>query len=402
MATYRQHRYPGIRAAPQPGTFTIDFMDHSGRRRQVSYHGTESDANKHRHAILAKVNRIKAGLEAPPKAGATVRTLFDLWELFRQDRQKKVDGGSMMQTSLDRYQNSVNALFDSRPALRGRPIEKVFSSDFEDFKAYRKDNGFSPEGINTNLRNLRSIFNFAVKKGLLGTSPLADVARLITNSADVRFLEEDEIVILFEILGSLDLENEYQRDARDLTLFYLFTGARTSEILYPVFTWKHDLDNSIRFPRTKFSKSRSIPKSDTLREVLEGRKHIQGGPFFTTFDGGLRITRDVVYNRVKFVMQTAGLDDVSTHDLRRTAGVWYYMATRDIFAASRFLGHSSVKVTESHYAGLIQSLQVEYTRMFEDTLWKQASGNLQLTCNFEGKPGQSRVIEKLEESPVKP
>jgi len=78
------------------------------------------------------------------------------------------------------------------------------------------------------------------------------------------------------------------------------------------------------------------------------------------------------------------------------------MATRDIFAASRFLGHSSVKVTEQHYAGLIQSLQVEYTRMFEDTLWKQASGNLQLTCNFDGKPGQSRVIEKLEEAPFDP
>ena len=78
------------------------------------------------------------------------------------------------------------------------------------------------------------------------------------------------------------------------------------------------------------------------------------------------------------------------------------MATRDIFAASRFLGHSSVKVTESHYAGLIQSLQVEYARMFEDALWKQASGNMQLTCNFEGKPGQGRVIEKLTVSNKKP
>lgn len=46
------------------------------------------------------------------------------------------------------------------------------------------------------------------------------------------------------------------------------------------------------------------------------------------------------------------------------------MATSDIFAASRFLGHSSVKVTESHYVGLIQSLQKEYSARFDDFLSK--------------------------------
>ena len=102
------------------------------------------------------------------------------------------------------------------------------------------------------------------------------------------------------------------------------------------------------------------------------------------------LTRHMVYNRVKFVMQKAGLVDVSTHDLRRTAGAWYYIATRDIFATSRFLGHSSVKVTERYYAGLIQSLQVEYARMFEDTIKKQVESRLLHSCYFETKPDQSR------------
>ena len=128
-----------------------------------------------------------------------------------------------------------------------------------------------------------------------------------------------------------------------------------------------------------------------MKAVLEGRKTIAGGPF--------HFNKDQVYKRVKWMFEQAGIKDSSPHTLRKTAGAWYYMATRDIFATSKFLGHSSVVVTGQHYAGLIQSLQVEYTRMFEDTLWKQASGNLQLTCNYEGKPGQGRVIEKLEEPP---
>ena len=61
----------------------------------------------------------------------------------------------------------------------------------------------------------------------------------------------------------------------------------------------------------------------------------------------------------------------TTHDLRRTAGAWYYMATKDIFATSRFLGHSSVKTTEASYAGLINSLKIEYAQQFESLLNRQ-------------------------------
>ena len=46
------------------------------------------------------------------------------------------------------------------------------------------------------------------------------------------------------------------------------------------------------------------------------------------------------------------------------------MATKDIFATSKFLGHSSVKVTEAHYSGLIQALKSDYMRQYEAMLEK--------------------------------
>ncbi|MFQ6676620.1 MAG: tyrosine-type recombinase/integrase, partial [Fidelibacterota bacterium] len=116
----------------------------------------------------------------------------------------------------------------------------------------------------------------------------------------------------------------------------------------------------IHFPTTKTYQGRSIPLTRRVREVLEGRKDIVGGPFhFTVY---------TVYNRTKFAFKKAGIDDISTHNLRRTAGTYYYMATRDIFSTSRFLGHSSVNVTEKHYVGLIQSLQTQYADEFDKTL----------------------------------
>jgi len=171
-------------------------------------------------------------------------------------------------------------------------------------------------------------------------------------------------------------------------LFYLFSGARLSEALFPTFNWSCDGQNSIRFPKTKHGKSRTIPKTETIKAVLESRKHVPGGPF--------HLNKDQVYKRVKWMFEQAGIKDASPQTLRKTTGAWYYMSTKDIFATSKFLGHSTVVVTEQHYAGLIQSLKVEYSRQFEDTL----QANLQLTCNLEGKPDQPSILPELEETPV--
>ncbi len=206
------------------------------------------------------------------------------------------------------------------------------------------------------------------------------------HKSDVRFLNENELRSLQFALDSINQEDEFQRDARDLTLFYLFTGARLSEALYPTFDWSCDGQNSIRFPKTKQGKSRATPKTETVKAVLEGRKHVPGGPF--------HFNKDHVYKRVKWMFEQAGIRDASPHTLRKTAGAWYYMATRDIFATAKFLGHSTVRVTEEHYAGLIQSLQVDYARQFESVL----GGRLQLGNNFKTKQDWSGVVSVSGES----
>lgn len=381
MATYKKHRHPGIRPAPQPDAFVIDYKDHRGRRRQIAFKGLESDAAKRRRDILSEVDKIKHGLKPAPEKRLIVPTLFDLWATFEKDRQLKIDAGSMDKKTLERCRNSFNALTGYDASLEHRQIDRITSKDFEGFKAYRRERGFAPEGINIDLRKLKTLFNFAVKKGLLKTSPLAEVSSVNVPQSDVRFLDGDELRNLQFALDCIDPTDEFQRDARDLTLFYLFTGARASEALYPTFDWSCDGQNSIRFPKTKQGKSRTIPKTETIRAILESRKHIPDGPFH--FD------RQHVYKRIKWAFSQAGIADASIHTLRKTAGAWYYMSTKDIFATSKFLGHSTVVITEQHYAGLIQSLRVKYAMQFEEAL----TANLQLTCNLEGIPRDSRVME---------
>ena len=384
---YKKYRYPGVRQGRKPGIYVVDYIDHNGKRHQKTFHGAESDAARYRRALLAKVDRIKAGLEAPPGREAAIPTLADLWELFGEDRQLRIRAGNMSERSLERCGNSYDALIEYDSSLETRLIDNIRLPEFETFKVYRKELGFSPEGVNLDLRNLKTLFNFAVKRGYLAVSPLAEVSPIRSSKSDVRFLDEDELKSLYVAMTELSLGNEFHRDARDLTEFYLFTGARLSEALYPTFDWSCVGQQAIHFPRTKSSKSRTIPMTDTVKDVLEGRRHIPGGPF--------HFNRDRVYSRVKMVFDKAGITDASPHTLRKTAGAWYYMATRDIFATSRFLGHSSVTVTEQHYAGLIESLRVEYAKQFDDLL----SSRLQLGCNSETKPDPSRPIAGKQEVP---
>jgi len=387
MSHHRKHRYSGVRPAKQPNTWIIDYIDHVGKRHQKSYHGTESEAVKVRRGFLAKVDKIKAGLESAPEKAKKRLTFWELWELFKENRQIKVLAGSMDQQSLDKYGFSITAFCNYQNGIKHKRIDRITSRDIEAFKIHRLDKEYSPMGINSNLRNLRTLFKFAVDNGFLNKSPFLDVAPLTTRELDVRFLNEDELQAVHTVIDSLDLSDDYQKDARDLFLFYLYTGARTSEALLPHFDWSCDGQNSVRFPETKRSRSRIIPKTDTIKQVLESRKHMPNGPF--------SFNRDQVYRRVKYILELSGIKDASTHTLRKTAGAWYYMATHDIFAASRFLGHSSVLVTERHYSGLIQSLQIEYSNAFEHIL----NSKLHISCNFQTEPDQTRLIAQQTKIP---
>ena len=369
MATYKRHKHPGIRPGKQPGTYTIDYQGHDGVRHQETFKGTAHDAYVYRSDIISGVEKIKRGMMTAPEEK---KTLAELWTAFMVDREAKIDAGEMSRKSLERVEHSYKALLTFDPSLGMQLIEKIGSKIFRDFKAYRIKR-FAKEGVNTNLRCLRTLFNFGIKKGYLQKSPLVDVKPYkVANT--VRFLSEAELRELQFVIDSIDREDQYQVDARDLYLFYLHTGARLSEILYPTFTWDCDGQAAIRFPKTKGGKTRTISKTEIMREVLESRKHIPGGPF--------HFTKNEVYKRIKWLFRQAGVENASVHTLRKTCGAWYYQATRDIYAASMYLGHSSVKVTEKHYCGLIQALQTEYSAMFEQAL----DTNLQSACNSGTKP----------------
>ena len=390
MMKKKQYRHPGVRPGKKPGTFRIEYYDWDGTRKTKIFQGSETDGARFRRSILVQVDKIKHGLVAPPKSLNMPQTLIELWDSFENEYNMKVKSGSRSGRTLARYRNAIDAILDYSPDLAQKQLKKVTGHDFEGFKIYRKTRGLSGNGINTELRHLRAIYNFAIKRNWLQVNPVKEVEYIKVKKQDVRFINETDMYNLYLTLQALDLTDEYQKDAHDLVLFYLYTGARASEILYPNFNWFCIEQNRIRFPKTKANIERTIPLTENIQTILDSRKHIKGGPFhFDIFK---------VYNRTSYVFKKANIKDASTHTLRKTAGAYYYVATRDIFATSRFLGHSSVTVTESHYVGLIQSLQTEYSDQFDLTVSEMLSGRTPYVRHFDTKTDHSVPNKLLKKS----
>ena len=71
---------------------------------------------------------------------------------------------------------------------------------------------------------------------------------------------------------------------------------------------------------------------------------------------------------MKKYYKRAGIKNANLHTLRKTAGALLIQQGVDIYRVSRFLGHSSVVVTERHYIDLLQKEYSDMTAALENAI----------------------------------
>lgn len=102
----------------------------------------------------------------------------------------------------------------------------------------------------------------------------------------------------------------------------------------------------------KSSRSRWIPLLPRAAEIVERWRPTNYPYLFWRYDGE-KVEHTWAYRILQKMAKAAGIEDLEWHDLRRTCGcrlLQDYGMSMD--RVSRWLGHSSVKVTEKHYAFL--------------------------------------------------
>ncbi|MFA5434691.1 MAG: site-specific integrase, partial [Candidatus Neomarinimicrobiota bacterium] len=189
-------------------------------------------------------------------------------------------------------------------------------------------------------RTLRSFFNYFVEHNFISETPMKKMKHPKVKTKKIRFLTEDEIKRLMVVVD----DDNY----RDLILMYLHTGARREELLKERLSW-----NDVDFVRKnitlhgKGGKSRTIPLNETAYEIMHRRRFVENReiPFEQNYE--------YMFKKIAKYYIAADIKDANIHVLRKTFGSTLCQKKLDIFTISKLMGHSSVRVTESHYAELL-------------------------------------------------
>ena len=326
--------------------YRVFYSNHLNKRTPKVVYGTKRSAVAFANRIEIEVQDIRNGIRLPPSMKMSIADL-------KVKYLKYLRGAGRKESTITRYTVSLVNVVEYFSGEKY--VGEVTYADIERYKAHRLDT-CTPAGANIDLRHLRAFLNYCVRMGYIVKSPYSGVKQVKVSHKDVRSLIMSELESLFKVIKAAA-----DTDTMDILLLYLNTGARANEILPPLFTWDSIKDEYIELAG-KGDKTRQVGLNDTTREILKRRRDLSE-PFPYNYE--------YVYSRiVRKYYKRVGIKDANLHSLRKTAGALLVQRGVTIYGVSRFLGHSSVTVTERHYVDLIQKNYTEMSATLDEAIPK--------------------------------
>ena len=193
------------------------------------------------------------------------------------------------------------------------------------------------------LASVRACLQEAWRRNLVIDNVAARVKFLPENPPRPRTLTPDEFQRVLQAIA--ELPDPFERAA--ITLI-IETGCRKSEALAA--KWEDvDLDaGTWRIPSPKAGCPQAVPLAGTTVALLRNLERVSNWIIPGRHRGRRRADVRTVWARVR---KSAGAEDVTVHDLRRTFGL-EAVRTVGLHKASKLLRHSRTSVTELVYAPL--------------------------------------------------
>jgi len=224
-----------------------------------------------------------------------------------------------------------------------KKLDEVTRADIQNHMKLLSKVGKTSVTANRYHASIRSCLQSAVDTGILQFNLAANIKHYPEPIPRARVLTNDEMAKVLEAIASLD-------DIFVKTSLYMLieTGARKTEVLSARWDDIQFDDGLWRLPDTKSGRPQIIPLSSTI--IARLRLLPQLGTWVFPSPKGEGHRQDIKRAWVQ-VKEAAEIPDVKLHDLRRTFGL-HIARSAGLHVASKLLRHSSIKVTESHYAPL--------------------------------------------------
>ncbi|KJV75723.1 tyrosine-type recombinase/integrase [Orientia tsutsugamushi] len=244
----------------------------------------------------------------------------------------------------DRVHTHAQALYEKK-------ISKIRMSDIQQiFNDISKKGKYAT--ANLILLTLRTIFNKAIKWGLIENNPTLGIEQHKMQARERR-LSYDEMGRLLPVLCG-----KATPLIRDFALLALYTGARKSNVLE--MEWDNiDFERKIwHIPKTKNGKAQNIPLTDEAMEILQARKFTSESKWVlpsASASGHLERPNNSWHR----VCKKAGIKNLRIHDLRRTLASCMSDAGASQKTISTALNHMNSNST-MHYTIACMELVRQY------------------------------------------
>ena len=238
------------------------------------------------------------------------------------------------------------------------PLSKVSTSMIDSYRNYCIHKGNKPNGININLRAIKTFFNWCVKRELIEKNLFVD---MVSKPKELPLYIPDR---LFNELMQLEwLDNNY----KTAFSFYRDTGCRRSEpflgelhgewLLIGGYETKQRMDKELSLSHINLER---ITEMRTFLESYSGTLDSWIGNLSKTF---LKAMREVDGQDTKYHL----------HCLRHTFAVRRYLQTGDIYRVKQELGHSSVVTTEIYAKFSLRRLETDFPSLVNSTKTSETS-----------------------------
>jgi len=232
----------------------------------------------------------------------------------------------------------------------------VRQKDVEAFKASRKGAGAADRSVNNALKDIKAVYNRAIKLGLFsGPNPAQGVERFKLPQRMPEFHTEEEVNRLLEAAQSQGRHTEWT------VLLGVWAGLRRKEIVSARWEW-FDWDPEKPTIQVKgfdgFDvkdyEDRSIPMNRRIYEALRPHREKAGFVFESgrSSEGKHRYRFEPKRGLLVALREAELTTKGPFQRLRHTFGSLLAQKGVSIFKIALWMGHSDVKVTQKHYAGL--------------------------------------------------
>lgn len=271
---------------------------------------------------------------------------------FLKDRAS-TNGRNLTPTSLGKYRTLLARL---EVFLNRQGIEHLQAITYQHLKAFQSEWKTGPEATTAAIVKLRSLWRFAEKNGyaLKNVASELELPRNFKSAEKTPFTNEEMARILasartirFDIRQPIT-----NQEAEAFILLMRYSGMAISDA--SLFRNSELIGDEVRYRRKKTEKMKRsglivVPVPGHVASKLKELPILPGGYLFCHGANSRVLAANVWHVRIRQILKQAGVKG-SSHQFRHTFATDLLTKGVSIELVSKWLGHSSVRVTESFYS----------------------------------------------------